>query len=506
MKPTSRQRRHLILAALLAICLVASACGRSDHTAGSAPTNVEVASVAPTSVSALDGAVSGVGAPGLDDPYVGTFGNGGYNVESYSLELDWYPEAKRLDGTTTITARAEHLLSRFNLDLVGFTVERISIDNAEATFERSDTELTVLVPNPIPAQARFEIEIAYSGTPVEPNEGIIGTAQPWGWHDDDGLVYVAGEPISASTIHPANDHPSDKAHFSLIVSAPSDLAVIANDELVEVTEDGGRSTWTYTSTAPRATYLTTLLIGDLAVFEGGETSSGVRLRNVASTATPNESVDSLLGVQGPMIDAFEELFGAYPFDVYGTALIDTPIAGLGLETQTLSIVGRDLQGSDFFEEILAHELAHQWFGNSVTVATWEDLWLSEGFATYAQALWRERTEPEFEWERWILQTIVASGPEISTPVVPPAKNNLFGIQVYQRGALALHALRVEIGDEAFFELLRTWTTSHRHANASTQDFQQAASDAAGRPMHEFFDRWLTAPTLPARLGEVELTP
>ena len=145
-------------------------------------------------------------------------------------------------------------------------------------------------------------------------------------------------------------------------------------------------------------------------------------------------------------------------------------------------------------------------GNSVTVATWEDLWLSEGFATYAQALWRERTEPEFEWEHWILQTIVASGPEISTPVVPPAKNNLFGIQVYQRGALALHALRVEIGDEAFFELLRTWTTSHRHANASTQDFQQAASDAAGRPMHEFFDRWLTAPTLPARLGEVELTP
>ena len=194
-----------------------------------------------------------------------------------------------------------------------------------------------------------------------------------------------------------------------------------------------------------------------------------------------------------MVDFYSDTFGPYPFDVYGTLVIDTDV-GTALEAQTLSIFGRDMLD----EATVAHELAHQWFGNSISVADWGDIWLNEGFATYAEGLWIEHTEGAAalaEWAQEIYREVADAGDEL-TPPGNPAATDLFNAGVYYRGALVLHALRLQIGDEAFFDLLRTYYDRFQGGNARTSDFISVAEEISGQDLQDFFDGWLYADQLP----------
>ncbi|MGB3737110.1 MAG: M1 family metallopeptidase [Ilumatobacter sp.] len=481
--------------------------GQAPQQSGSTPRTTTPPTTEGASRGDATESTADAGATTLNDPYVGDFGNGGYDVESYDLEIEWDPDSTRLDGAATIVAIATQELSAFNLELTGFDVSSVEIDGEPATFVRDDDEL-MIVPRsePIPNGETFTTVIEYAGTPVD-NEFIAGeVGRPSGWHTRDGFVFVAGEPLSASTFHPANDHPSDKASFTYRITAPSDLTVAANGTLEDtttVTDDvaGNRTTWTFVQPDPQATYLTTLVIGDFTVIDDGTSDSGVPVRNVIDTELVDE-LGPIFDAQPEMIDAFEELFGPYPFEVYGSVVVNDSFGG-ALETQTLSIFGTDVVGFGDGQAIVAHELAHQWFGNSVSVERWEDIWLNEGFASYGEALWSEASDPDFSYDRWI-RRLLRAGPALERHVQDPGPGELFSPQVYLRGAFTLHALRVRVGDEVFFDILQTWNERFGGANASTDDFQSLSEELSGEELDEFFDEWLRTEALPDELDGVPL--
>jgi aminopeptidase N len=215
-----------------------------------------------------------------------------------------------------------------------------------------------------------------------------------------------------------------------------------------------------------------------------------------------DRVAPIFADQPAMIDAFEQHFGSYPFEVYGSAVIEDSFGG-ALETQTLSIFGADIVGFGDPEDVVAHELAHQWFGNNVSLERWEDIWLNEGFATYAEALWQEASDPNFSYPDWV-RDLARFGPTLEAHVHDPGPSELFGVQVYLRGGLTLHALRLRVGDDVFFEILRTWNERFGGGNATTDDFEALAEELSGDELGGFFDEWIRSEELPNELDGVRL--
>jgi aminopeptidase N len=241
-----------------------------------------------------------------------------------------------------------------------------------------------------------------------------------------------------------------------------------------------------------ATYLATVVVAPLTRIDHPP-AGDIALDDYVPPALADAVPDSFAKT-GEMIEYFSGLFGRYPFDRYGHVVVnDLPAA---LETQTLTVFGDKWVESPFTEFVVAHELAHQWFGDAVSPATWKDIWLNEGFATYAELLWVEHL-----YGREPMQAEAARRYEelaATRHALPgdPGVAALFGISVYQRGGLTLHALRAAVGDEAFFEILRTWSSRYGGGDASTEDFIALAEEVSGEDLTALFDAWLYQPDLP----------
>ena len=193
-----------------------------------------------------------VGSDTAGDPYVGSFGNGGYDVSHYDVALSWQPASSMLDGTTTVTATATQTLERFNLDLMEFEVRRVTVDGENAAFVHEVPELSITPIEPIAAGEELTVVIEYVGTPSEVEGGGVEVPIPSGWHTREGYAYVAGEPLSAPTFHPVNDHPSDKAAFTYRLTVPSDDVAAASGTLESKTTNGETTTWVYDQPHPQA--------------------------------------------------------------------------------------------------------------------------------------------------------------------------------------------------------------------------------------------------------------
>lgn len=425
------------------------------------------------------------GAPGVGDPYYPDLGNGGYDVQHYLLDLEWDPETQRLDAMAVIHATAALPLSSFNLDLVGLDVSSVVVDGLPAGIAREgERELVVTPAVPLERDVPFRVEIAYEGEP-EPVEGLLENLG--GWHSDGEEVFVAAQPDGAATFFPVNDHPTDKACYSFRVTAPDHLVVATNGVHVGTSDAPGDDTrsWTFEALQPMASYLVQVVIANL-VIEESTSPDGVPIRHAIDEDVYEEG-SAAMGPTGEMLDFFVDLFGPYPFATYGGVVVDEPI-GLALETQTLSLFPANPH-----EGVVAHELAHQWFGNEVSPATWQDIWLNEGFATYAEWMWMEQSTG-VPIDRIAAEASGRSG--LDQPPADPGPDDLFAATVYQRGALTLHVLRHEIGDDAFVDLMRTWVARFGGGSASTADFEALAAEISAADLTPLFDAWLRSDVLP----------
>ncbi len=437
------------------------------------------------------------GSSGLGDSLYPEFGNGGYDVTHYTLDITVNDVAtSNLNAVTTIEAKATQDLGSFNLDFIGFEISNITVNAESADFERNGQELTITPSTPLTKSESFTAEIQYNGSPEE----MISVALPvqTGWMTFDGGSFVLSEPDGSANFYPVNDHPLDKASYTFRVTVPKPFEVAANGVLTESIDNGGTTTFVFEAREPMASYLATVNIDEFDV-ETIESDNGIPIRNYYSTGL-SQKVREPFARQGEMLVYFSELFGEYPFEVYGSLVVDTDF-GAALENQTMSIFGMDmidLEDVGETEMVVAHELAHQWFGDSVSVADWGDIWLNEGFATYAEYLWIEHTQGRETMDEWVKfrYTDIFQDPEFyPAPGNPPA-DDLFNSGVYERGGLTLHALRLEVGDEAFFEILKTYYDQYQGGNAATDDFIAVAEQVSGKDLSEFFDLWLYSEEVP----------
>jgi aminopeptidase N len=442
------------------------------------------------------------GPIGIGDPYYPTDGNGGYDVRHYDLDLTYDPVTDVLSGTATIRARATQNLSAFNLDLAGLTVQSVHVDGRPADWSRAEDELTVTPSRGLRDRTRFTLVIKYNGIP-ETLPDVSGF-----FHTDDGAL-VIGQPHVADTWFPVNDHPIDKASYTIHITAPAGLEAISNGVLKRTRERHGWVTWTWDAEEPMASYLAMMAIGefDLRAYR----DSGIRywdgldpdlFAEPAETgATIGDIAEASLARQPEIIAWQEDLFGRYPFSAAGGVVDDLDELGFALETQT-----RPIYSKYFFDDplsgdlVIVHELAHQWFGDSLAIKRWSDIWLNEGFATYTEWLWLEReglATPQETFD-FIYNEIPADDEFWTILVGDPGQEleNLFHPAVYDRGAMTLHQLRLTIGDEDFFRLIRRWAQSYEGGNVSTDDFIALAERVSGQQLDDLFDAWLFTPSKP----------
>ncbi len=568
------------------------------------------------------------GEEGIGDPFFPQLGNGGYDALHYTLDLSVDVASNTIIGTTTMEAQATEALSAFNLDFVGLTVDEIQVDDVPADYSRHERELTIIPSQPLLNGEIFTVIVSYSGVPGEGVPGEFPT-EDIGWINYEDGVVVISEPTGAAAWYPVNDHPLDKATYTLRIAVPDPYMAVANGLWQETVETDGATTYVWESSYPMASYLVTVNVAEL-VTQTEEGPEGLPIRNFFPPHLAEEAAE-VFGRQAEMIEFFSEIFGPYPFEAYGVVLTDVDWGG-ALETQTLSVFDRGILDEDdaeelespmgllteaTSEEIVAHELAHQWFGDSVSLETWQDIWLKEGSATYASWLWFEHSAgpevldeivreiyaaiselingsifpfgseptpfddlsgqealaqlrelgpdvladmeklgealdeltvdeasaedrtnlsdelilkiidvlPEGELSgqemleilsalpvaemsgREVYQALIVlnvynlggmeifQGTLIAAPGNPPA-DNLYNVSVYERGALTLHALRLEVGDETFFDIMRTYHDRYRYGNASTADFMAVAEEISGQELGQFFDAWLYEEAMP----------
>ncbi|MDO0938539.1 M1 family metallopeptidase [Streptomyces sp. DG2A-72] len=436
------------------------------------------------------------GAPGLGDPLFPLDGNGGYTVDRYALDFDWQAPRTPFEAKATVRATATQELSRFNLDFAGNTLHSVTVNGIPAEAVREGDELVVTPWLPLPRSRPFTVTVTYTADPTQMRHRD-DAIEDYGWIPTPDGTVVYPQPNGAKMIFPSNDHPSRRAPVTFRITTPDGLTAVANGKLVSrEARPGDRVRWTYDSEQPVSTQLVQIAVGKLTAVDR-PTTNGVPIRDYV----PNDLVDrtdAYLKLTPQHLRWLEQRLGAYPFKNYGVLVGDTDLA-VALETQTLSLVPKaDLLGTEVdAERTLVHELVHQWFGDSVALRTWSDLWLSEGHARFYERLYsEEHGGASFEAAMKTAYTNHNVWRRDFGAPAEPTEPNLFKRMRYDGSALVLYALREKVGAETFQKIDRAWVTQYRGKTASTQDFVGLASAISGEDMESFLRPWLYGPTTP----------
>jgi aminopeptidase N len=450
------------------------------------------------------------GAPGVGDPYFPLEGNGGYDTQHYDLTFSYDPATDRLDGVAVITAKATQDLSRFDLDLQQLEVSSVTVDRHAASFTRDGQELQITPHNSLHAGRTFVTTVRYGGVPQTVVGSPIVFGSPYGFlHTDDG-AFMGDEPNVASTWFPVSDHPQDKSSYTFRVTVPKGLGVVANGELMYQQDTSDSSLFVWNEPDPMASYLVTADIGRWFVKQG-RTSGGIPEYVAVDPVLPDvttvrngvsktqSALDFFYDYTAEAADLWTQTFGPYPFVNVG-AIADnatyngTPL-GFSLETQT-----KPVYSAVRSPNTIAHELAHMWFGDSVSVHTWDNIWLNEGFATFAEYLWGEHFGTRSAHDAFLADySRAATSSFWQIVVADPQRDTMFSSAVYRRGGMTLQALREKIDNDAtFFKILTTWTSTHKYGHGTTAEFTALAEQISGLDLDNFFRVWLYTPGKPPR--------
>lgn len=439
---------------------------------------------------------NGTGRVGADTPEGGTHdaytpqsGDPSFDVDAYELDLSYRVRTNRLEGRATLRIRLLVATSSIALDLIGLRVSRVRIEGQRRTpHSQGPRKLRVTLPRTMQPGETLTVTIEYAGAPA-PRRSRWGAI---GWEELTDGSLVASQPIGAPTWFPCNDRPDNRATYSIRVTTDAEYTAVATGALQSRTRSGGQVTAEYAISVPAATYLVAVYVG---VFESHRLDDRIV---VASPPSLRDDVKQALDPLPRMMAAFEERFGPYPQEDCTIVVTADPLE-IPLEAQGTAVFGAN-HLDPASERLVAHELAHQWFGNGVGVARWRDIWLNEGFACYAEWLWFEAIGAESADTAARRAHAKLKGLAQDLVISDPGPDLMFDDRLYKRGALTLHAVRLRIGDEAFFDLLRGWCAAYANACVTTEDFRRFAA-AAGHDLEALLDAWLDAcplPSLPSR--------
>ncbi|WP_234327299.1 M1 family metallopeptidase [Streptomyces sp. NRRL WC-3742] len=449
-------------------------------------------------------------ADGLGDPVFPELGNPGYRALAYDLAFDYRGDTRTVEATAAVTARIDRALAELRLDALGLAVHAVRVDGRPARFAIRDEKLVVTPERPLRRGRTARVSVEYT---ADPRARLPHTA----WVPTPDGFAVAPQPDTAHTVFPCNDHPGDKARFTVAVTTPDGLTGVAGGELTATEPLGdGRTTRRYVSRAPMATELLQLSVGDYTVRERTG-PHGLPVRDVVPTARAADLEPALSLTPGQLAWA-EDRLGPFPFETYGLLPVNTddPAAFgfTGLETQTLTLYkpGFLLKPEPAIGSHMMHEIVHSWFGDSVTPATWADLWLNEGHADYYGLTYRyERGWPDDAGHTTLtdrMREVYRQGDRWrreAGPVAAPTAEHLFDDQRYLGGALVLFALREKVGEETFSRIERAFLTRYRHGNADTRDYVRLASEISGQDLDGFLGAWLYGRRTPPMPGHPDWT-
>lgn len=429
---------------------------------------------------------------GVGDVLFPDLGNPGIDVTHYEVDLTYDPTTRELRATATISITATADLVDFSLDSIGPKVDSVLLDGAKTQFAMQAPELVITPKSTIGRGNSFVATIAYSLIP-DPTSSAVGIDN--GWFPTTNGSYVLNEPDGARTWLPSDDHPSDKATYRFTLHVQKGMTAVANGTLESHTTTAAGETWIWSQPEQMSTYLIQVLIGPYDIIDSVG-PNGLPLTSVVFSAD-RKLMQPYVDATAGQIDFFDDYFGPYPLKSYGIAITDSA-SGVAMEEQGRSMFSRDdfLSGrlGDIEQLLLSHELAHQWFGDAVSPSTWQDIWLSESFATYGEWMWLEHIGNLVLADK--AQHELEQRQDGASSTRAPSVGELFGYAVYDGGAVVLQALRLTIGDLAFFQLLQTWVKDNVGTSRGTNDFIALASKVSGKDLTQFFKDWLDARILP----------
>lgn len=433
------------------------------------------------------------GSSGLGDPYYPNYGNSGYDAKRYTISLQWIPARSTLTGSTVITARSTQPLRSFYVDL-RLPVTSVIVNGVDARFERkNDVDVKITPKTMIADNSAFEVLIIYGGKPADYSIG-----KDTGWRVTGDEVTAAGEPDGAAWWYPSNDHPSDPAAFDVSVRVPAGLDVISNGRLVsrDSLNEADFDTWHWICDQPMSTYQAFVSIGHYQIRQGR--SDNMPYVYAVSSQLPDaerRQAFANLSASATIITDLEELWGPYPYRQFGGIVPAHRMWFAGLETATRPMYEAQSISSPDATDLITHELAHMWFGDTVTLKQWNDIFNSEAYASLSEWLVQEQTGGDRANDRLhrAYRRLKDNADFWRVTMDDPGRDQLFNT-VYGRGPMTLQALRNVMGDTAFFAFSRDWA---RRGTESLEDWMAAAQSYTAADLDPFFDAWIYAATAPA---------
>jgi aminopeptidase N len=428
----------------------------------------------------------------------------GIDVQHYRFALTLNDSTNEISGDATVTIRfVKAGVTSFFLDLAtaangkGMTVTSVTSDSAALHFSHTGDHLAITLGSPSKAGELRQFTVAYHGIPAS---GLyIGTNRygeraffSWNWPD------------KARQWLPMVDHPSDKATSEFIVTAPSKYSVVSNGLLQdEILPGNGSKITHWKQSVPIASWLNAIGVEQFAVHHAGMVK-GIELQTWVAHQDRDNGIITFEEPARQAIEFYSEHIGPYSYEKL--ANVSAAFGGGGTEHASSIFYGEKSVTNKPATELVAHEVAHQWFGDSITESDWDDAWLSEGFATYFTLLFTEHYSGRDAFVNGLVRarvTALSAEKRLKEPVVHRNISDLRGVippLVYQKGGWVLHMLRGQIGTDTFWKGIRAYYAEYRNSSATTNDLRRVMEETSGQKLDWFFDQWLNRDFSPALVG------